>query len=255
MAESYDCVDAEPFYSNQYHAYRKMFQRHLPKDCDNALDIGCGTGIFTELLANRCARVVGIDIATRLLAKARAKCEKYRNVEILEGSATNLPFASSEFDLIVSFGETLSHIQDYERAFSEIGRMLEPNGLFIFSVINKWCFRQIYSPSEFLSALHSGGGYWRVWKCEDDRGNATELSLRTFTRTEIDRLTQKNGIRIFESRGIHVLSLLVPLHQRAVCYVDLLVVLPSASETACSPESGAVLAVKQVVAKTNRDRG
>lgn len=211
MAESYDHVDAEPFYSNQYRAYDRMLRRHLPERCESALDLGCGTGIFTELVAKTSVRVVGIDVATGLLAKARAKCQKYRNVEILEGSATTLPFGSSEFDLVISFGETLSHMQDYEHAFSEAGRVLTPGGLFVFSVINKWCFRLVYSPSEFSSAISSKGGYWRVWKCEDDSGNATELPLRTFTRAEIERLTQKDGIRIFDSCGIHISSLLVPL--------------------------------------------
>lgn len=211
MAESYDDIDAEPFYANQYKAYRQMFQRHISRRLENALDLGCGTGIFTKLLAAHSNRVVGIDIAPGLLAKARANCVKHGNIELLECSATALPFASCQFDAVVSFGETISHVRDYRQAFAEVCRVLRPNGLFLFSVINKWCLRLLFSGPELYAAIRAKGGHWRVWGCEDDAGRKTELALKSFTHPEIVGLTAERGMRICDSRGIHVASLLVPL--------------------------------------------
>ncbi len=211
MAESYDNIDGEPFYANQYKAYREMFHCHIGGRLDNALDLGCGTGIFTKLLATNCNRVVGIDIAAGLLARAKVNCAMHHNVELLECSATRLPFASSQFDAVVSFGETISHIRDYRQAFAEVGRVLRPNGLFLFSVINKWCFQVLFSRSELLAAMRAKGGHWRVWGCEDDAGRKTELALKSFTYPEIVGLTAELGLRICDFRGIHVTSLLVPL--------------------------------------------
>jgi len=211
MADSYDNISSEPFYVNQYRAYENMFRRHLDKNFETALDLGSGTGIFSEKLATRANRVVGIDISKNLLEKAKNKCAHYSNVEFLEASATNIPFAQAEFDVIISFGETISHIQDYLQVFSEVSRVLRPNGLFVFSVLNKWCLRLLYSSSELKSAIRSRAGYWRVWNCEDDSGAATRLPLKTFTHSEIGQLSKKSGLHITDSCGIHITSLIVPL--------------------------------------------
>jgi ubiquinone/menaquinone biosynthesis C-methylase UbiE len=211
MADTYDDVDAEPFYHNQYQAYRRALARHLSAFAGEVLDLGCGTGIFTEMLAPRCKRMVGIDIAASLVDKARAKCANLDNVNFVETSATSLPFGDSEFDAVVSFGETISHIQDFGKAFAEVGRVLRPGGIFLFSVLNKWCLQLLYSPSELFSAVARTGGYWRVWRCENDAGEATALCLRAFTSTEIHALAEANSLAVVGRSGIHILSLAIPL--------------------------------------------
>lgn len=50
-------------------------------NCGDVLEIGCSIGVFTELLAHRCERVVAIDIAERALATARERCARQPHVE------------------------------------------------------------------------------------------------------------------------------------------------------------------------------
>jgi SAM-dependent methyltransferase len=211
MSDTYDNIEGEPFYDNQYRAYRRSLDRYLSLFAGDVLDLGCGTGIFSAMLAPRCRRVVGVDIAVGLIEKARLKCRDFTNTEFYEASATSLPFGCGEFDAVVSFGEPLSHIEEYATAFAEAGRVLRPGGVFLFSVLNKWCLRLVYSPSELLHAVGNAGGYWRVWRCEDDAGHATALGLRAFTSVEVRAAVGANSFDLVDRFGIHILSLAIPL--------------------------------------------
>ena len=66
------------------------------------LDVGCGNGAFTELLAGRCAArsVQGIDPSEEQVAFARRRLAHARNVQMRTGSAMALPFADGTFDAV-----------------------------------------------------------------------------------------------------------------------------------------------------------
>lgn len=101
------------------------------------LDIGCGTGRQSIFLANHGHRVVGIDISLEMIKIARSK-NKYSNADFLVASAEALPFKSSSFDSAISIFGALNHIIRYKQAYGEIARVLRPQGVFIFSVVNRW---------------------------------------------------------------------------------------------------------------------
>ena len=48
--------------NNQYH---DSLLKHVPEHCENALEIGCGTGAFARVLAKRCKQVVALDLSAR----------------------------------------------------------------------------------------------------------------------------------------------------------------------------------------------
>lgn len=84
------------------------------------LDIGCGTGLSTEVLAER-FDVVGIDPNEAMVAKARAK-----SLDCRVGSFEKIPFPDASFDAVVS----ISALQwaDYARAAKEVARVLKKSG-------------------------------------------------------------------------------------------------------------------------------
>jgi ubiquinone/menaquinone biosynthesis C-methylase UbiE len=51
--------------------YHRYLLRHIPLRCEAALDIGCGTGSFSRLLAERADRVVALDLSPRMIEVAR----------------------------------------------------------------------------------------------------------------------------------------------------------------------------------------
>jgi SAM-dependent methyltransferase len=95
------------------------------------LDVGCGNGWATRLLAENAhhGRVVGIDIADEMIGIARESSASFSNIEFQVASAEKLPFRDGEFTHAFSM-ESLYYYHDMPGALREIKRVLAPGGLF-----------------------------------------------------------------------------------------------------------------------------
>jgi len=93
------------------------------------LDVGCGNGAFTELLAGRCAArsVQGIDPSEEQVAFARRRLAHARNVQMRTGSAMALPFADGTFDAVAS-ALVIFFVPDPAGAVAEMARVIRPGG-------------------------------------------------------------------------------------------------------------------------------
>jgi SAM-dependent methyltransferase len=96
------------------------------------LDLGCGSGWATRLMAERAklGRVVGIDISDEMVALARASSVEYTNVEFHLGSAEHLDFTDGEFTHAFSM-ESIYYYSDMLAALREVCRVLALGGLFV----------------------------------------------------------------------------------------------------------------------------
>ena len=101
----------------------------------HVLDIACGEGYGTNLMAEKALSIVGIDIYKRAIADAKLKYLK-SNILFKVGDITNIPEKDLSFDLIVCF-ETIEHIDNYEKALMELKRVLKHNGILLISTPNK----------------------------------------------------------------------------------------------------------------------
>ncbi len=93
------------------------------------LDVGCGTGAFTELVLARSApaKIVGIDASTAQIEHAR-RTVVAPQLDFQAGSATDLPFATGEFDVVVS-ALAIHFFPDRPKAFQEMLRVTRPGGI------------------------------------------------------------------------------------------------------------------------------
>ncbi len=105
---------------------------------EKILDIGCATGNLTELLGEKTRNIVGIDLDKELLKEAKEKHPNL-NFENMNMLKINEKFEENSFDRVVSFGNTLVHLdsrEEVEEFFQKVYKTLKFNGFFIVQIIN-----------------------------------------------------------------------------------------------------------------------
>lgn len=112
----------------EYDRYRPGFpdaaaDEILPERVDAVLDLGAGTGKFTELLISRASRVVAVEPSTAMLDVLRAKLP---SVEALAGGAEQIPLPAGTVDAVTV--AQAFHWFDRDAACAEIRRVLVPGG-------------------------------------------------------------------------------------------------------------------------------
>lgn len=99
------------------------------------LDIACGEGYGSSLLAAKALHVTGMDIDASAIESATAKYKK-ENLSFIISNAEKISAPDSTFDIVVSF-ETLEHLQHQEAMITEIKRVLRPDGILLISTPDK----------------------------------------------------------------------------------------------------------------------
>lgn len=109
-----------------------MVKRHAPDlTCSRILDLGCGTGLATEIFAAHANWAEGVDLSPGMLAQARQKGIYNALHEAELGSF--LKSAAGEFDLILA-ADVLIYMGALDSLFKDIARRLDPKGAFLFSL-------------------------------------------------------------------------------------------------------------------------
>ena len=117
------------------HGHLAMYMKSLESVDSNdvVLDIACGAGWGTDLLADKAKFVVGVDISAEAVAYAQKEYPR-SNVRHSTGSILKIPFPVEFFDLILSI-ETFEHVHrsTIETLISECHRVLRMGGIWQFS--------------------------------------------------------------------------------------------------------------------------
>ena len=141
------------------------------------LDIGCGTGAFTELVLDRCspAAVVAVDPSAAQIDHARNNPVGQR-ADFRVADAEMLPFADDSFDVVAS-ALVINFIPDRPRAIAEMRRVARPGGLVAGYV---WDFAEEGSPSSLIRAglRQIGANPPRTSGTEDSRLTGLSLLFR-----------------------------------------------------------------------------
>ena len=122
-----------------YHRYALIVDMIQGK---TVLDIACGEGYGSVMLAQRAQQVVGVDISVEAIHHAQESYGQISNLSFLTGSATSTTLTTASFDVIVSF-ETVEHLMEQEQMLAELRRLLKPTGFLVISSPNRDVYRAI----------------------------------------------------------------------------------------------------------------
>jgi ubiquinone/menaquinone biosynthesis C-methylase UbiE len=112
------------------------FARHWPLHGERLLDMGCGNGAYTTVLAKGFSEVHAVDIEPARLEEFRKQVNGDPKFHIVDGTAERLEFPDNYFDVITAV-EVLEHVVDLEQAVNEAHRVLRPGGAFLVSCPNR----------------------------------------------------------------------------------------------------------------------
>jgi ubiquinone/menaquinone biosynthesis C-methylase UbiE len=134
-AEVYD-HDANPLLALEEPLVRSAIGNPSGK---KVLDLGCGTGRHSLWLAQSGAEVIAVDLSAGMLVEARSKAGAEAVGFLQHDLHDRLPFASRQFDLIVS-GLVLEHLCDLEFFFADARRVLKQRGRAVVSAMHPAMF-------------------------------------------------------------------------------------------------------------------
>lgn len=123
---------------------------------DTLAEICCGQGEAVHLLNKRFRRAVAVDVSLSMLEAGVRKHES-RTLSFVQGDATMLPLASDAFDAVAMLGG-IHHVNDREKLFAEVARILKPGGFFFWRepvsdfFLWRWLRAIVYRVSPLLDA-------------------------------------------------------------------------------------------------------
>lgn len=172
-----------------------IFRLAAARPREVALDLGCGTGIYSLEMARRGARVIAVDRSAGMLRAAREKARREGlPIAFHQAPADSLPFASGSFDLVIAV-TLLCFAERPDLILSEAHRLLKTPGRLVIGELNR---------SSYWALVRRAKAFFR----ESSYSNARFLS-----RDELKRLLGQAG---FEVREIETHIFFPPTNRPAI---------------------------------------
>ena len=182
LASSYDRLTNDVDYTAVVDFYKQILRREGLKP-RTAVDLACGTGSVTLLLAQEGLKVTGVDMSEEMLCQASAKVQVLENPPIFVCQKLQELQLPRAVDLAVCALDSLDYITDPDDcalAIRKIYRALNPGGCFIFDVNTPNKLRAM----DGQVFLDEDDDVYCVWRGEfDDRTNICSYGMDLFQRS------------------------------------------------------------------------
>ena len=211
-ATFYDAIYAEKDYRAECDNLERLFKEFSPAPVKSILDLGCGTGGHSLLLAQRGYEVTGVDRSEPMLAIARAKAAQNGGAVRFVESDVRSVYLDARFDAVIAMFAVVSYLtrdEDLRAAFTAVHRHLKPTGLFYFDA---WFGPGVLNdpPSERFKLIPTDGG--EIVRLATPRldlvSQTVDVTFRVLRRTAgslSDDLTEVHPMRFFFPKEISLL--------------------------------------------------
>ncbi|MBN2267436.1 MAG: class I SAM-dependent methyltransferase [Candidatus Babeliaceae bacterium] len=170
----------------QYQGALKIINKLPFKGNERVLDIGCGDGRLSALIASKISNgnVIGIDSSENMIQTATQTFREVPNLSFIHARAEDFTTVENSFDLIVSFF-AFHWITDQLKVLSTIHRLLKPNGVAIIKTAqgSNPAFAEIFDSPRWQKQIHDTKEKWHGKNAKDYQ---QILSQCGFTKIEIE---------------------------------------------------------------------
>jgi 2-polyprenyl-3-methyl-5-hydroxy-6-metoxy-1,4-benzoquinol methylase len=146
----------------------------LPLQHPRILDMGCGTGWFTEELA-KIGEATGVELSEAAVSLARSR---YPHATFTAGNVLEMSLPAAHFDVVVSL-EVIAHVEDQDAYLEQAARALKPGGYLVITTVNKFVHDR-------MDWSEDSPGHIRFW-----------LDRRSFMR-----LVRRHGFRVLRMTSV-----------------------------------------------------
>nr|WP_317378975.1 class I SAM-dependent methyltransferase [uncultured Faecalimonas sp.] len=144
------------------------------------LDLGCGTGTLTELMAGRGFDMIGVDNSEEMLEIAMEKrAESGRDILYLLQDMREFELYGT-VRVVISICDSLNYIteeEELEEVFRLVNNYLDPEGIFIFDFNTVYKYREILGDQTIAESREDCSFIWDNYYYEEEQINEYELSL------------------------------------------------------------------------------
>ena len=159
----------------------------------NVLELGCGTGLFTEILCTNAQSVKATDFSDEMVAKAIELREILPNVSFSREDAMHLSFEDQSFDTV--FMANLIHIiADPAKVIEESNRVLKSGGKMIITSFD-------IDAMSFINKIRMASRYIKTF------GKVSKDARKVKTsRKDVERMLVRNSFRILKSESLGTIT-------------------------------------------------
>lgn len=185
---------ARTFHEDSLYVVRPNIHREIREwlagefsDKDTVLELGCGSGLFSEMIVDRVKHLVATDLSQGMLEKARERLSQYSNVEVQIEDCYDTSFMDNMFD-VVMMGNLLHIVMDPIVVLKESRRVLKDDGKVVIADVTGYGM-------PFLRKVALGFRYMKKW-------HSPAPYSRNFSPDEVIEIAKEAGFAVEESKLI-----------------------------------------------------
>lgn len=155
-----------------YEMFERSFVRYFVSKLDQIenqvtsrgllVDVGCGPGTFLNLAKKRRYKVIGVDVSSEAVRKAKKK----HGIRVWQGLFEDINFSSSSLDVVTCF-QTFEHMRYPLRFLRAVNKALKPSGMLFLTTPNRQTFWRRMLGKRWFSYKHKDHLFFWQRKCLD----------------------------------------------------------------------------------------
>jgi SAM-dependent methyltransferase len=199
------------WYSISYDLIKGLFLSYIPAKVETAVDIGCGPGLYKQLVLERAEKYVGVDISRSVIDLSGDIYAGDPRSSFLLGDAASIEIEKDSVDLIFC-SEVIEHIEDNHMLFGNFHRILKHNGriflttttfyYYFFTLLSFFVYQDIYKNKDFRKFIRRFKLYFNGFKGPAERTRFMREGLdrndhvHAFTLSQLKQICDESGFEI-----------------------------------------------------------
>ncbi len=176
------------------------------KGTEKILDIGCGSGTFSRMLARKYpqAQITGVDVSKKVIefAEKQTASEDIRNLDFAVGPIEQLPVADNAYDAVNGV-HLIEHLVNPDGALVEVNKKIKPGGLLYITTPN---YLSLWPLAEYMFDRHMAKDGYKL----------ADQHISKFDFWSIQKSCKNTGFKVEKTRAVYLFSLPLSLFSKSL---------------------------------------